>query len=334
MSYWKDKRVILIGGANLIGSHLYKAILSISREVIVVDNLSSGKRKNINGTVYNRDCRNYEEVSDLLHPGDIVFHLAAQHGGRGYVASHDVELYNNLELDTTIFRACADAKVEKVIFSSSACAYPMEYQMDINTTIPLREDFIDYKSLKPADGAYGTEKLIGEVMLDAYIARGLFKGCSTRSFTVYGPLMGETHAIAALIAKSMIKQNPFEIWGTGNEGRNWTWVEDNVAGALLAAEHLDRGAINIGIEERYTPYEAAKMIWDIMEWEEPFSMNFRPDKPVGPRNRVADATKLKSLGWKPSVTFEEGLRKTIYWYVSTHDVETLKQDLERRLTER
>lgn len=344
MSFWTDKRVVLLGGANLIGVHIAKALLAKPevQSVGIVDNFSSGREENLKelsdlGRVpfwsRERDLRNYDFARWAVEDEDIVFHLAAQHGGRGYVASHAVELYNNLELDTTIFRACSDAKVEKVIFSSSACAYPMEYQLDINTTIPLREDFVDYKSLKPADGPYGTEKLLGEVMLDAYIERGDFKGCSTRSFTVYGPIMGETHAICALIAKSIVQQDPFEIWGTGYEGRNWTWVEDNVAGALLAAEHVDRGAINIGIEERFTPYEAANMIWDILGWH-PDDIEFKPDKPVGPKNRIADASKLKALGWKPSVAFEEGLRKTIEWYVSTHDVETLKKELERKLTER
>lgn len=332
--WWRDKRVVLLGGANLIGAHLAKALHPIAREVVIVDNLSSGKRVNVLPLgVYDRDCRNYEDVSDMLHPNDIVFHLAAQHGGRGYVSSHATELYNNLELDTTIFRACADVGVEKVIFSSSACAYPIDLQTNSDDVVYLSENMIDYKSMRQADGPYGTEKLVGEQMLDAYIEKGAFKGCSTRSFTVYGPLMNESHAIAALIAKTMIKQDPFEIWGTGYQIRNWTYVEDNVAGALLAAEHLDRGAINIGIEERWTPAEAARMIWEILDWF-PEEVIFLPAKPIGPQNRVADASKLKALYWSPSVDFEEGLQKTISWYVSTHNVEELKQTLERKLTER
>jgi nucleoside-diphosphate-sugar epimerase len=147
--------------------------------------------------------------------------------------------------------------------------------------------------------------------------------------------MNESHAIAAFIAKTMVQQDPFEIWGNPEREqiRNWTFVDDNVAGALLAAEYLDRGAINIGIEERYRPSDALLYIWSVMGWR-PKNLNWRSDKPTGPRNRVADATKLKSLGWKPSVTFEDGLRKTIDWYVRTHNVEDLKRDLERKLTER
>jgi UDP-glucose 4-epimerase len=335
-NYWSGKSVALLGGASLIGSHLARKLIELGvRSLKVADDLSAGKMENVplGAELWMKDLRNYDNAYEAVEYADIVFHLAAQHGGRGYVATHDVELYDNLALDTTIFRACADAGVEKVIFSSSACAYPIDLQTNSDDVVFLSEDLIDYKNMRQADGAYGTEKLVGEQILDAYIEKGHFKGCSTRSFTVYGPLMGESHAIAALIAKTYIKQTPFEIWGTGDAIRNWTFVEDNVAGALLAAEHLDRGAINIGIEERLTPKDAAMEIWKCMSWS-PSEVEFRPDKPVGPLNRVADATKLKSLGWEPQYTFRQGLEKTIEWYLSTHNAEDLRETLERKLTER
>ena len=344
--FWSGKRVVLLGGAGLIGTHIAKALISKgdAQSVGIVDDLSSGKKSNISWVrEYDRteggfwskelDLRNYDNAMWAVKDEDIVFHLAAQHGGRGYVAAHDVELYDNLSLDTTIFRACADASVEKVVFSSSACAYPVDLQTNVDEFVYLSEEAVDYKKMRQADGAYGTEKLLGEMILDAYIEKGYFKGCSTRSFTVYGPLMGETHAIAALIAKTMVRSHPYEIWGSGEQVRNWTYVEDNVAGALLAAEHLDRGAINIGIEDRLTPWMAANKIWDYMGWR-PMEIVFRKDRPVGPQNRVADSSKLKALGWTPKYTFEEGLRKTIDWYVENHDQAELEKDLERRLTER
>lgn len=342
-NFWNGKRVVLLGGASLIGSHLAKALLSLPiASLRVVDDLSSGSVENLHylgiDTVHDidfriRDLRYWGVVNKMVDHADIVFDLASQHGGRGYVAGHRVELYDNVSLSSTIFRACSMAGVEKVVFSSSACAYPIELQQNTDELLYLSEDMIDYNRLLPADGAYGTEKLFSEAMLDAYVERGDFKGVSTRSFTVYGPLMKENHAIAALIAKTMVKQDPFEIWGNGLQIRNWTYVEDNVAGALLAAECIDRGAINIGVEERLTPWRAAKEIWDYMVWS-PYKANFLEDKPTGPLNRVANASKLKSLGWQPKYTFEEGLRKTIDWYLSTHTVEEVRRDFERKLTER
>jgi nucleoside-diphosphate-sugar epimerase len=338
--YWKSKRVTLLGGASLIGTHLADALVQRNvRHLEIVDDFSSGKLSNVEHLekegvrIYIRDLRNYHEAVYAALNQDIVFHLAAQHGGRGYVASHKTELYDNLSLDTTIFRACADVGVEKVIFSSSACAYPIDLQTNSEDVVYLSEDMIDYNDMRQADGAYGTEKLVGEQILDAYIERGRFQGCSTRSFTVYGPLMNESHAIAAMIAKTMIRQDPFEVWGDGYQIRNWTYVEDNVQGAILAAENLDRGAINIGIEDRLTPSNALFEIWEYMGWQ-PKTVNKLLDKPVGPRNRVADSAKLKALGWTPKYSFREGLEKTINWYTSTHSVEELMETLDRKLTER
>ncbi len=337
--FWRGKKVSLLGGASLIGVHLAQRLMALGAQVRMADDLSAGKMSNIDHLrrqgmeFFKADLRNYTNAFGSVVGSDFVFHLAAQHGGRGYVATHKVELYDNLSLDTTIFRACADARVGRVIFSSSACAYPIDLQTNSDEFVYLSEGAIDYSNIRQADGAYGTEKLLGEIMLDAYIERGDFKGCSTRSFTVYGPLMGETHAIAAFIAKTMLKQDPFEVWGNGRQVRNWTFVEDNVSGALLAAEHLNRGAINIGVEERLTPALATGIIWDLMGWH-PETVRTDETKPTGPQNRVADSTKLKSLGWQPYYTFRKGLEKTIEWYVANHSAASLRYDLERRLTER
>lgn len=343
ISWWSGKRVVLLGGASLIGSHLAKALINLPIAFLrIVDDQSSGSLENLhylgidtkNDVEFRtRDLRVYEFAYQAVKGTDVVFHLAAQHGGRGYVAGHKVELYDNLSLDSTIFRACSVANVKKVVFSSSACAYPIELQQDANELLYLREELIDYNRLLPADGAYGTEKLIGEAMLDAYVERGDFKGVSTRSFTVYGPLMKENHAIAALIAKVLLRQEPYTIWGSGEQIRNFTFVEDNVRGALLAAECVDRGAVNIGVEDRITPNYVAELLFQIMGWH-PVRIEHLLDKPVGPLNRVADAFKLKELGWKPRYSLEAGLRKTIEWYLSTHTEEEIRENFERKLTER
>lgn len=334
MNYFHKKRVALLGGASLIGTHLARELVKREAIILVADDFSVGKEENIpQGVNYMRaDLKHYRDAIDAVMGQDIVFHLAAQHGGRGYVASHAVELYDNLSLDTTIFRACAHARVQKVIFSSSACAYPIDLQQNPDEVFNLSEDEIDYKNIRQADGAYGIEKLVGELTLDAYIKNGKFKGCSTRSFTVYGELMGETHAIGALIAKTMIKQDPFEIWGSPKILRNFTYVGDNVSGALLAAEHLEKGAINIGVEDRFTPLLAAQAIWRVVGWQ-PKAIKFLPDKPVGVANRISDSSKLKALGWEPKVSFDEGIKKTVEWYYDTHHEEDVRKGLEWKLTE-
>lgn len=340
-NYWTNRNVSLLGGAGPIGTHIAKRLLELGvKGLRIVDDLSAGKFENVRPLIEEHevefwvdDLREYPYAQNAVRGADVVFHLASQHGGRGYVSSHDVELYDNLSLDVNVFRACAEEGVEKVIFSSSACAYPVDLQTDLHQEIFLKETDIDYKDMRQADGAYGTEKLVGELMLDAYIERGCFQGCATRSSTVYGPLSNESHAIEALIAKVMIRQNPIEMWGTGSQIRDWTFIEDNADGAILAAEKMSRGAINISRGERLKPIIALNKICEIVGWY-PDSVWFQANKPVGPLNRVADNSELLSLGWIPKYTFEQGLKKTIEWYLATHNVEDVRETLERKLTER
>lgn len=336
-NFWSGKRVTVLGGAALIGSHLLEALLARGCENLTVgDNLSSGNVGNLPRDITLRYCdaRNVHEVYPLVRNADVVFHLACAHGGRGFVDTHKLECYNNLELDAAVFRACDMAHVGKVVFASSACVYPIHLQQDQNVELRLTEDLVDETKPMRPDGAYGWAKLSAEFAMNAYVEKGLFKGVATRFFTVYGPRMRENHAICALIAKSFIKQDPFEIWGDGEQIRNWTFVEDTVLGMLLAAEKMDGGAVNIGVETALTPNLAAEMIWDIMNWH-PERIVYKIGAPTGPLNRVADATKAHNLlNWYPQVSLYDGLTKTIDWYVQTHSREGVASQLEKSLTER
>src|SRR4030095_13556696 len=110
---------------------------------------------------------------------------------------------------------------------------------------------------------YGWAKLMTEMTLRAY-ARDLgLKSASCRFFTVYGERGHENHAVIAMIARAFIKQNPFEVWGNGNQVRNWTYIDDIVRGTMLAAERIDDGtAINLGTMERVRVIDAVHMVMD------------------------------------------------------------------------
>ena len=133
MVHWADKHVLVTGGASFIGSHLVDNLVARGARVRVVDNLSSGLKKNIQHLI---DSRSIEfRRADLLDPTvtnlatrgiDYVFHNAADHGGRGYIDLHQVNCSTNLILDGLVFRAAENAGVEKVVFASSGCVYPEE----------------------------------------------------------------------------------------------------------------------------------------------------------------------------------------------------------------
>lgn len=336
---WSTQHVLVTGGASFIGSHLVDALLERGATVRVVDDLSSGTCENIRGHL--RAGRLEFIQADLREPGvtrravegmNLVFHLAADHGGRGYVDLHQAGPASNLFLDGLVFWEAMKAGVEKVVFASSGCVYPNFLQGNPQQEIYLTEDQV--KPPYDADNLYGWAKLMAELALQAYYREYGLKTASCRYFTVYGPRGVENHAVIAMIAKAFIGQNPFEVWGDGTQIRNWTYVNDIVRGTILAAEVIDDGtAVNLGTMERVQVIDAVKMVFEYTGHQA--EICFRPDMPTGPLNRVADNSLAKKLlNWEPQVPFREGLKQTIDWYWSTKDREQVHQILRHKLTER
>lgn len=331
--------VLVTGGASFIGSHLVDALVETGARVRVVDNLSSGKLENLQSCI---EQRGVEFVhADLREPGvarcamrdvEVVFHLAADHGGRGYVDLHQAGPASNLFLDGLVFWEARQARVEKIVYASSGCVYPNFLQHQPDDEVYLKEDAI----IPPydADNIYGWAKLMGELTLKSYCTEYGMKAASCRYFTVFGPWGHENHAVIAMIARAFIGQDPFEVWGAGNQIRNWTYIDDIVRGTLLAAERIDDGtAINLGTMERVSVIDAVKMVMDYTGHRA--EIKLLPHMPTGPLNRVADnALAKKLLGWEPQVKFAEGLCRTIDWYFSAKNRDQVRSVLEQKLTER
>jgi len=336
---WKERRVLITGGASFIGSHLLDALISRGARARIIDDLSSGKLENIRqhldqGAVefMQGDLRTPGVAEQAVAGMSVVFHLAADHGGRGYVDLHQAACATNLLLDGLLFRACYQAKVDKVVYASSGCVYPNYRQTDPNTILYLTEDMVGPPY--DADNMYGWAKLMGEMTLQAYYRDWGMKCASCRYFTVYGERGHENHAVIAMIARAFIDQNPFVVWGTGEQVRNWTHVSDIVQGTILAAEKIDDGmALNIGTMERTRVIDAVKEVQTYTGREGEIELH--PEMPTGPLNRVAENSLAKRLlGWEPQVNFFDGLHKTIDWYFSTKEVEQVRAILEQKLTER
>lgn len=336
---WQEKKTLVTGGASFIGSHLTDALVERGTKVRVVDDLSSGRLENIRSHLASGRVEFIQ--ADLREPGvarmamedtDVVFHLAADHGGRGYVDLHQAGPASNLFLDGLVFWEARRAGVEKVVLASSGCVYPNFLQSDPNEEIYLTEDLV--KPPYDADNMYGWAKLMAELALKAYYREYGIKAASCRYFTVYGPRGVENHAVIAIIARAFIGQNPFEVWGDGSQVRNWTYIDDIVRGTILAAEKIDDGtAVNLGTMERIRVVDAVKMTLGYTGHKA--EIELRPDMPTGPLNRVADNSLARRLlGWEPQVPFREGLKRTIDWYFATKAREQVRRILDRMLTER
>jgi len=151
----------------------------------------------------------------------------------------------------------------------------------------------------------------------------------------YGERENETHAIIALVAKALIRMDPFEIWGTGDQDRNFTYVGDIVDAMILAVEKIeDASPVNAGRSDRITLNQAAEMVFKLLDWC-PREIKHDLSKPTGVSSRAADLTRAKKLlGWEPKVSYEDGFKRTIDWYRSHRDLEYVRRNLPRLLMQR
>src|SRR5580704_5542852 len=339
-TFWSGKTVLITGGASFIGSTLTDRLIERGvQKVRIVDDLYSGSLANLKHQLATGKVEFLE--ADLREPGvaraamqgiDTVFHIAADHGGRGYVDLHQAGPASNFFLDGLVFAEALKAKVKKVVFASSGCVYPNFLQSDLKKEVYLTEDLTNGPN--DADNTYGWAKLMGEFTLKAYAKEHGLGAGSCRYFTVYGPRGVENHAVIAMIARAFLKQNPFEVWGDGTQIRNWTYIEDIVEGTILAGEKINDGtAINLGTMERIKVIDAAKLVCQLTGFQA--EIKLLPNMPTGPLNRVADNSLAKKLlNWEPKVTFKDGLQRTIDWYFKTKNREEVQRIFNRMLTER
>lgn len=347
-----EKNVLVTGGASFIGSHLVDTLLKQGANVVVADDFSSGKLSNLEYTWKQKSPKTWVSDNLLVRQGDlknrgftrsvmddieVIFHLAALHGGRGYIDTHPAECCTNMALDQMVFEAAFDKGVDRICFASSACVYPSYLQETAGSNYLLKEEdadpFIRDKAF--ADLEYGWAKLMGEMSLRAYHKEYGLKTSAVRIFTAYGPRENETHAIIALIAKAFVRQDPYIIWGTGEQDRNFTYVQDIVDALILASERIEDGSpVNAGRDDRITINQTAELIFDIVKWG-PKKIVHNLEKPQGVASRAADLTNtINLLDWCPRFNYQEGFERTINWYFANKNQKAVKRNLEKILMER
>jgi UDP-glucose 4-epimerase len=340
--FYSGKRVTVTGGASFIGSHLVDQLLSLGAIVTVIDDLSSGKLSNLNLDANLRfveaDLGDRALAYELIENGDVLFHLAAIHGGRGFIETYQKLMLSNLAIDNNVFNAAVKRGYEMVVHASSACAYPLKDQSSATDLKYLAEHMsgIGEEADSSADGVYGWTKLIGEFQLKT-LACTKTRGRSARIFTAYGERENESHAAIALIAKGLLKIDPYPIWGSGEQTRNFTYVADTVAGLLLLgadqrSELFD--VLNIGTSEHITVLSFIDEIFLKTGWK-PSKIDKQLDKPMGVASRASDNTKIRKLfDWEPKTNITIGIGRTLDWYESLEDRPRTETELNARLNSR
>lgn len=299
----KEKSLVT-GGAGFIGSHLVDKLIERGHQAVIIDNLSTGKKENLNpgADFYNLDICDFNKIKPLFKGVDFVFHLAAL--PRVPLSIEDPVGTSRVNILGTInvFKAAIDAKVKRIIFASSSSVYGNQEKL------PLKE------GMNPCPiSPYALQKLVGEEF--AKLFSDIYKTpiVSLRYFNVYGSRLDFDSEYSLVIGKFLKQKKegkPLTIYDDGEQTRGFCYVDDVVQASLRAAESekIKGGeVINIGSDKSQSVNYLAKLIGG--------EVQYLPPRPGDVRHTLAETTLAKRLlDWSPEVSFEEGLKKTIQWF--------------------
>jgi GDP-D-mannose 3', 5'-epimerase len=319
----KGANVLVTGGAGHIGSHLVEYLIRQDAKVTVADNLERGRIENIQHIIdkieFKRiDLRIQRNCEEAVRNIDIVFHLAAKLGGIEYMspdAGSQSEIYDsNIMMNTLMLDAARRADVDRYLYCSTACVYPVEKQGEPNVPALKEEDAFPANP----ESTYAWAKLMGEIQARYYAKEHGMKTSIVRMFNVYAEhedLNPKTaHVIPALVRKAVLFPNvPFIVYGTGDQTRSFLYADDAVRGMVSTCETISDGdVVNIGSDRRLTIRQLAEQIIRISGKN--ISPTFDPTKPSGAMGRAANWDKAsRLLGWKPMVPMEDGLQRFYEW---------------------
>jgi len=291
-------RCLITGGAGFIGSNLVDALIERGDEVIVIDNLSAGKRENVNpkAQFHQLDIRDLEKIKPLFKGVDYVFHLAAltniQFSIDNPAESHDVNLNGTIN----VLISAREAKVKRVIYSASSSAYGLQDKL------PWEENMAP-RVLSP----YSVQKYVGELYCRSFNLIYGLETVSLRYFNVYGKrqrLEGAYAPVMGIFIRQRLAGEPMIIYGDGKQTRDFTSVVDVVRANILAAESDKVGkgeTVNIGRGKNYSVNELAEMVGG--------PVKFLPAR-IEVRNSLADNNLAKELlGWEPAVNLPQWLEE-------------------------
>ncbi|MCI0798734.1 MAG: SDR family oxidoreductase [Chloroflexi bacterium] len=302
------KTALVTGGAGFIGSHLVDRLVSQGFRVVVIDNLSTGKLKNLNpaATFHHIDITNKSvvEVFQREQP-DLVFHLAAQASvsvsTKDPIQDSDINVMGTLRL----LEAARRCGIEKFIYSSTGGALYGEPQYT-----PCDENH-PIVPLSP----YALSKYVGELYLQLYHRLYLLNYTTLRYGNVYGPRQ-EPHGEAGVVAiftQAMLEGKQPQIFGDGNQERDFVYIDDVVEANLAAIERGDADAFNIGTGEKTSVNRIFESIQSIIKYR--WGPEHGPARPGEVYQISLDGSKAaRELGWTPQATLEEGLGQTVEYF--------------------
>lgn len=307
-NFWENKKILLTGGAGFLGSFVVEKLLErgTKKENIIIPRSSDV------------DLCKWENCQKVVDGIDIVIHLAAKVGGIGLNKEKPGELfYDNLMMGVQLMEAARQAGIKKFVAIGTICAYPKL------TPTPFKEDDLWIGYPEETNAPYGLAKKMMLVQAQAYRRQYGFNAIYLLPVNLYGPKDNfnpdSSHVIPALIKKvaDAKKENKdfIEVWGTGKATREFLYVEDAAEGIVLAAEKYEKSdPVNIGSEMEISIKDLIETICRLMNFKG--EIRWDTTKPDGQPRRMLDTSRAeKEFGFKAKTNFEEGLKKTIDWYL-------------------
>ena len=306
-NFWATRRVTLTGGAGFLGSFVTEKLRQRGVKDIFIPRIEQ------------YDLVNPQDVERLLDDArpDVVIHLAAHVGGIGANRLHPAEFfYDNLMMGAQLMHQSWKRGVEKYTAIGTVCAYPKF------TPVPFKEDAIWDGYPEETNAPYGLAKKMQLVQAQAYRQQYGFNAIFLLPVNLYGPRdnfdLESSHVIPALIRKFLEAQeagvDQVEVWGDGSPTREFLYVEDAAEGILLATEKYNGAEpVNLGSGYEISIKDLAELIQRLTGYHG--NLVWNTDKPNGQPRRGLDTTRAEEyFGFKATVSFEEGLRRTIDWY--------------------
>lgn len=314
----KQKRIVVTGGAGLIGSYLVDRLLVAGASVIVADDFSKGRLSNLQHVAGRIEIRegnleNPEAMQRAMDGAEVIFHLASRAYGVGYSAGRHLDiLAHNERITDNLVQVLARRPVQWLLVTSSSCVYPD----DGPDTVPELPLYSGEPEL--ANWGYGWAKRMLEQKSLMLARETSIPLTIVRPFNIYGERyawMGEaSQAIPMLVKKVMDGADPVIVWGSGTQRRNYLHAIDCADAMAGMVESGFCGTVNIGTEETVTMTELVRRICEVSGRHPQLVSD--TSKPEGRRIKSSDSTLLRQAypDFRPTISMEEGLRRMIDWY--------------------
>lgn len=251
-----------------------------------------------------QDCRDFFRQSDRRF--DLVIHLAAIVGGRETIEGNPISVATDLSIDAEMFNWAVATGQPRIVYYSSSAAYPVHLQRQ---PYQLKESDIDLGDVRNPDFTYGWAKLTGEMLADYARRQAGIEVYVFRPFSGYGEEQDLTYPFPSFIKRIVEEADPFEIWGDGNQVRDFIHIEDVVDASLAAVERGIQEPVNLGWGRPTSFNELARICFEVAGVT-PKPIKHLTDKPTGVDYRCCDNSRLLTF-YEPRITLEEGIRRAI-----------------------